>query len=139
MFSRVSKTIGVLRKLQPSLPRKSLAPIYKPFIRPQLDYAGIVYNQAFNELFHQSLQSLQYSSAITSTIRRTQFEKLYKELGLKTPKSRRFLRKLYLLYKLIKGKSPAYIFQLIPRNSILYTTKSVQKKSNHFLQDKNRL
>ena len=139
MFSRVSKTIGLLRKLQLSLPRKSLATVYKPFIRPHLDYAGIVYNQAFNELFHQSLQSLQYSSAITSTIRRTQFEKLYQELGLKTPKSRRFFRKIYLFYRLIQGKSPAYIFQLIPRNNIPYTTKDVQKKSNHFLQDKNRL
>ena len=32
-----------------------------------------------------------------------------------------------MFYKLIKEKSPAYLFQLIPENSTPYTTKSAQK------------
>ena len=33
-FSRLNKTIGLLRKFQPTLPRKYLVTIYKSFIRP---------------------------------------------------------------------------------------------------------
>ena len=38
MPNKVNKTIGLLRKLQNTLPRPSLLTIYKSFIRPHLDY-----------------------------------------------------------------------------------------------------
>ena len=41
--------------------------IYKSFIWPHLDYDDVVYDRAFNESFHQSLESLQYSAAIAIT------------------------------------------------------------------------
>ena len=58
VFSRVNKTIGLLRKFQATLPRKSLVTIYKSFIRSHLDYGDVGYNRASNALFHQSLESL---------------------------------------------------------------------------------
>ena len=66
-LSKVNKTIGLLRKFQPSFPRKSLVTIYKSFIRPHLDYRDVVYDRASNESFRQSLESLQYSAAIAIT------------------------------------------------------------------------
>ena len=42
VFSRVNKTIGLLRKFQPTPPRKSLGTIYKSFIGPHLDYGDVV-------------------------------------------------------------------------------------------------
>ena len=36
VFTRVNKTIGLLRKLQPTLPIKYLVTVYKSFIRPYL-------------------------------------------------------------------------------------------------------
>ena len=36
--NKVNKTIGLLRKLQDTLPRASLITIFKSFIRPHLDY-----------------------------------------------------------------------------------------------------
>ena len=67
VFSRVNKTIGLLRKLQPTLPRKSLLTIDKSFDRVS------------NESCHQKLESLQYSAAvvITRAIRGTTSEKLF--------------------------------------------------------------
>ena len=59
VFSRAKKTIGLLRKFQPTLPRKYLVTIYKSFIRPHLDYGDVVYERASNKSFHQSLESLQ--------------------------------------------------------------------------------
>ena len=44
VFSRVNKTIRLFRKFLPTLPRKSLAKIYKSFIKPHLDYVNVVYD-----------------------------------------------------------------------------------------------
>ena len=45
VFSRVNKTIVLLRKLKHTRPRKSLVTIYKSFTRPHLDYGDVVYDQ----------------------------------------------------------------------------------------------
>ena len=85
VFSRVNKAISFLRKFQLTLPRKSLLTINKSFIRPHLDYGDVIYDRAYNESFHQNLESLQYSAAIavTGAIRGTSSEKLFQELGWK--------------------------------------------------------
>ena len=54
VFSRVNKTIGLLRKLQPTLARKSLVAIDKSFITEHLHYGDVTYDGGFNESFHQS-------------------------------------------------------------------------------------
>ena len=58
IFSKVNKTIELIRKLRNSLPRPSLVTLYKSFIRPHgdiilfdLDYGDIIYNQPFNNTF----------------------------------------------------------------------------------------
>ena len=75
---------------------------------------------------------------IIGAIGGTSSEKPIQELDLKNLKSRCWLRKLCLFYKLIKEKSLAYLFQLIPENNTPYTTKC-SKKSNSFFQDKDNL
>ena len=96
VFSGVNKTIGLLRKFQPTLPIKSLVTIYKSFIRPHLDCGDVIYDRASNESFHQRLESLQYSAAIaiTRTIRGASSEKLLQDLDLEIIKSTCWLRKL---------------------------------------------
>ena len=59
ILNKVNKTIGLLRKFQLILPRHSLITIYKIFIRPHLDYGDVIYDRAFNESFHQRLESIQ--------------------------------------------------------------------------------
>ena len=88
ILNKVNKTIRLLRKFQLILPRHSLITIYKTFIRPHLDYGDVIYDRAFNEPFHQRLESIQYNAAIaiTGTIRGTSSEKLFQELGLETLK-----------------------------------------------------
>ena len=97
MVSRkISKTIGLLLKLQNLLPRAALITIYKAFIRPHLDYGDILYDQAYNMSFHQKLESIQYNAclAITGAIRGTSKEKLYQEIGLEFLQLRRWYRKV---------------------------------------------
>ena len=65
--NKVNKTIGLLRKLQDTLPRTSLITIFKSFIRPHLDYRDIIYDQAYNTSFHQNIESIQYNAALAIT------------------------------------------------------------------------
>ena len=73
MLNKVNKTIGLLRKLQNTLPRPSLLTIYKSFIRPHLDYGDIIYDHVYNASFQQKIESIQYNAvlAITGVMRGT--------------------------------------------------------------------
>ena len=79
VYSKVNKTIGLLRKLHNTLPRLSLLTIYKSFIRSNLDYVDLIYDQAYTDSFHQKIESVQYNSAlaIADAIRGTSKEKIY--------------------------------------------------------------
>ena len=48
VLSKTNKTIGLIRKLQNSLPREGITTIYKAFVRPHLDYGDVLFDQAFN-------------------------------------------------------------------------------------------
>ena len=65
--------MGLLRKFQLIFPSLSLLTIYKTFIRNRLDYANINYDQAYNSIFHDKLESVQYNAcfALTGAIRGT--------------------------------------------------------------------
>ena len=83
-INKASKGIGVIRKLNNILPCPALLTIYHSFIRPQLDYSDVIYDQPEIELFSRKIESVQCnaSRAITGAIRGTSQEKLYYELGL---------------------------------------------------------
>ena len=70
MFSKINKIISLLRKLQNNLPRATLVTVYKSFVRPHLDYGDILYDQAFNNSFHERLESVQYNAALAINNRR---------------------------------------------------------------------
>ena len=61
---------------------------------------------------------------MTGAIKGSSTEKLYQELGIEHLRSRRWFRKLCLFYKIIKSKSPPYLFNLIPRSSRFHTTRN---------------
>ena len=87
--------MGLFLRFRPILPRPFLLTIYKTFIRSQLDFADVIYDQPYNSSYYEKLESLQYNAcrAITGAIRGTSSEKLYQELGLKSLKSRCSFRK----------------------------------------------
>ena len=53
----------------------------------------------------------------------TSTEKIYQELGLESPKSRRWFRKLCHFYKIFNDKSPSYLFNLIPNFNRVHNTR----------------
>ena len=98
VLKRISKNVSLLPKFQGIIPRTSLITVYKQFSRSHLDYGDIIYDQIFNESFHQRIESIQYNAAtaITDAIRGTSSKKIYQELYLESLRSRRWLRKLCL-------------------------------------------
>ena len=53
IVTKVNKTTGLLRKLQNILPRELLFAIFKLLVRPHLDYGDVIYDQSYNNTFHQ--------------------------------------------------------------------------------------
>ena len=108
---KTRKIIGLIRKLQPIIPRAALLTIYKSFLRPHLDNGDVIYNRAFDESFENKLESVQYNSAlaITGAIRGSSRERLYQELWLESLKSRWRYLKLCLFFKPEKNKHPSYL------------------------------
>ena len=41
--------MGLIRKLQNVLSRRALITIYKTFVRPHLDYADVMYDEAYTK------------------------------------------------------------------------------------------
>ena len=106
VLKKVSKTIGLLRKLQNKLPRPPLIIIFKSFIRSHLDYGDNIYDQTCDVSFHK-LESIQYNAAlaIIEVIRGASREKIYRELVFESLVSRRWCRKLCCFYKVFKIQS----------------------------------
>ena len=59
-----------------------ISTIYECVFSIHLDYGDIIYDQAFNNSFHQKTESLQHNAAlaITGAIRGTSSEKIYQQL-----------------------------------------------------------
>ena len=76
VLSKTNKTIGLLCKVQNILPRAALITIDKTFVRPHL---SIFYYKAYNNTFHEKIESIQYNACLTLTraIRGTSKEKVY--------------------------------------------------------------
>ena len=129
VLNKVSKTIGLLRKLQKISPRPPLITIYKSFMRSHLDYGDIIYNQAYNFSFNQKIESIQYNAAlaITGAIIGTYRETLPRELVFESLVNRRWYRKLCWFYKGFKTQSPKFLFEVIPTAERVYITKNNDK------------
>ena len=76
--------------------------------------------------FIKNIESVQYNAAlaITGAIRGTSKEKIYQELGFESLQQRRWYRKLCCLFKIIKNRSPSYLFQLVPSSTSRYLTRN---------------
>ena len=100
--------------------------IYESFVRPHLDYGDIIYDRPDNESFISKLEQVQYNAAlaIIGAIKCTSHSKLYNELGLESLESRRRLRRLCFLHKIISNGLPAYLYKLIPKKSHQYITRN---------------
>ena len=114
IYTKARRRINILRMMKHKLDRKSLKKLYIGFIRPVLEYGGIVWD---NCSLHESelLESVQVEAAciITGLRKGTSHAKLYTELGWVPLKERRRTNKLILLHKIIHDETPLYLLSAI--------------------------
>ena len=110
------------------MPQKPLVTIYKAFLRTLIDYGDIIYEQPQNDSFSEKLESMQYKAtlAITCAIQGTSRDKIYQELGLESLKSRRWYKRLSLMFKIMKEESPNDLIDLIPK-----CEQTIRTRNNH--------
>ena len=65
--NKVNTSIGLLRELLKCLPIWSLVTIHKSFIKTHLDYGDVIFDQAYDNSFHEILESLQYNASLATT------------------------------------------------------------------------
>ena len=66
-ISKCNKIIGLMKKLSEILSRTNLLTIHKSFVRPNLDYADIIYDKSLNESFKKKIEMVQYNAALIIT------------------------------------------------------------------------
>ena len=115
-ISKANKIIGLIKRLNYHLPRKSLLNIYKSFVRPHLDYGDVIYDQPNNDALCSRIESVQYNAAlaITGAIKGSSRERLYHELGLESLRDRRWYRRFTYFFNIVSLNAPAYLSSLLP-------------------------
>ena len=78
------------------------------FLRPQIDYRDIIYEQPQKESFCEKLELVQQKTSlvVTGTKQGTSRENIYQELGLESIKSSRWYRHLSCMLKIMKKEVP---------------------------------
>ena len=110
-IDKCNKRTGIMKKLSLFLSRKTLLTIYKSFVRPNLDYADIIYDKPFNESFKTKIEMIQYRSVlvIARAIKGTSRERLYQEIGLESLAGRIWSRKIFFFHTIVNGLLPSYL------------------------------
>ena len=95
-------------------------------MRPLIDYRDIIYDQPQSEYFCQKIESVQYkvTLALTGAIQGTSRDKIYQELWLESFKSRRWYKRLVLMFNIMNEKAPNYLINLIPKYEPIIRTKN---------------
>ena len=101
--------------------------MYKALLRPYIDYGDLIFDQTSNESFCKKLESVQYKAAltITGTIQDTSREKVFMGLGLESLKSRRWLKYLCCMDKIMKNQTPEYLNNLIPKRKQSFNSRNI--------------
>ena len=119
-IGKARRGIGMIRYLSRYVSREVLGQVSKLFVRPHLDYGDIIYRKYDPEIclsFTQRFEQTQYSAALAVTGAwggGTNRLRLYEELGWENLYHKRWYRRLCQFFKLVKSRSPGYLFDEIP-------------------------
>jgi hypothetical protein len=109
------KRLGVLRSLTYTFDRKTLETLYFSFIRSSMEYAAAVWDScSINEA--NILENVQVEAArtVTGLPKYCSIAFLYSEVSWNNLQSRRKIKKLILMYKIVNNIAPSYLTDLLP-------------------------
>ena len=122
----------MLRKVRMTLDRFSLEKIYMSFIRPILEYAGVIWDSQNQSLINR-LENVQLDAEriVTGGTKLTGLNRLYEETKWEKLSDRRQNHKLILFHKIKNNRIPQYLLDLIPN--------SVGSRHNHNTRQVNNM
>ena len=129
---KAHKKIGILYRCSVYLCLKQMTMYYKSSIRPVIEFASVVFDGCSNRE-KLRLENVQRRAALvcTGALKRTESVKLLNDLEWESISSRRTNAKLILFYKIMNGKTPAYLANLLPQNAVCerYNLRHVVNKT----------
>ena len=127
IHKKASKMMNLLKSVKYKLHRSTLISLYKSLVRPLMEYADVIWDGC-TESEANLLEGIQNESAriVTGAMKGTNRVRLLNELCWEDLKTRRFLHKLSLLYKIINCLTPSYLRDLLP--------PYVYQRSDHHLR-----
>ena len=116
---KARRGIGIIKLLSNYVSRSVLDQIYKFYIKPHLDYGGVICHRNDPQMSRditKRLEQTEYSAtlAITGAWRGTSRQRLYEELGWESLHDRRWFRRLCHFFKLRKSQHLGYLYEVIP-------------------------
>ena len=107
--------IALLKFLSKHISKDILNMSYKMYVRPHLDYGGVIFHNSRTYLM-DLIEQVQYKVAlvVSGCWQGTSRVKLYNELGWESLADRRWLRRLAYFYKIVNGQTPGYLYKHIP-------------------------
>jgi hypothetical protein len=120
-IDKANRRLGIMRSLKYKLDRLSLERIYKGFIRPILEYGDIVWDTPGDLADRLEVVQLNAARVVIGATAKCSTQGLYDETAWEPLSNRRVFHRLVLMYKIINGKAPQYLSELIP-NLVLNRT-----------------
>ena len=107
--------------MQKNLPRSVLMTITKAFVRPDLDYGDVSYDEVSSETW--------ICSALSRAIRRLSGETLYQEIGLEFLYRCRCYKNFCLFYQIFKENKLVYLINLIATKYLNYNARNTDRST----------
>ena len=110
------KRLGILEKLKYKVSRKVLERMFISYVRSLLDYGDVVYDGCTenDKILLESVQ-IKAGRIITGLTRSCSRNSIYEELGWVPLSERRKRHKIIMYFKILNGKAPSYLSELIPQ------------------------
>ena len=117
---KVTRDVGILKKVRPDLNRLNLIDIYRSLIEPYFTYCCIVWD-FIDETQINSLQHLQNRMAriITGAPYLTRSTDALDQLGWSNLAEQRQYQKAIMMFNIINGLAPSYLSDMFTRTSLL--------------------
>ncbi|KAK3101624.1 hypothetical protein FSP39_004973 [Pinctada imbricata] len=114
-IGKVIPKLNIMRKLKFRLDRFSLQQIFFSFIRPVLEYADIVWDSLPLRLIRR-LENINLEAAriVTAATKLVSHQNLYLDTKWDSFDDRRCKHRLILFHKIVHGKTPSYLRELLP-------------------------
>jgi hypothetical protein len=114
IIDKANRRLGIMRSLKYKVDQLSLERIYTGFVRPLLEYGDIVWDHP-GELTAK-LEAVQLNAAriVVGATARCSTQGLYDETAWEPLANRREFHRLVLMFKIVNGKAPKYLCDLVP-------------------------